>query len=482
MADPSSSLTNVATKPVNILIVGYGEIARLAHLPVLESRRDAVVLGLVDPKFSDDEGAFIPKDPWTRKQNCESELGSQLNSDHHNTTTAKSFNNLLQPLKFTTVKDAFEYFHGDIQAVSICTPKSATISVAWGVIKFATSKSESQHSMHHHLIGIFLEKPPGEDASELQRLVEYGTSRGISMFTGCHTTVCPARQVIDSWLFGDKDKDNNINPHQNCDADEKVLTRTLESINITWKENVRKWHPGHSWISKESGGGVTDMLFNPLSLVISIFGLTLEKTKHSLPDSDRISDEVTNHERSVTLMKANLVRPCNWEAPISGMAELLTNIPYKDQRTCSSGLMKVPIFAEFAFDYEPACNGGSSNDCEKGEEVWDIEFFESFSGSNGIIKHNCLKVTEGGAQAFIGSQKMTSEPTADYPLQPEYVTLYDQFFELLQRNEMQKIEGAGKSSLTQNRNAPSIVDCTTMDLLKELLQLATYTDSPRFDF
>ena len=114
----------------------------------------------------------------------------------------------------------------------------------------------------------------------------------------------------------------------------------------------------------------------------------------------------------------------------------------------------IPLYAEFAFDYEPPGN----EDDGKAEEIWNIDY---------VAYGSVFTLTDGGSQAFIDSKRVTTEPTAEYPLRPEYEKLYDQFVDLLERNQ---------------GDAPSIVDRTTLGLLKAIVKNATYSVGPRFDF
>jgi len=424
--------------PLRILIVGYGEIARQAHLPALQLRSDSLIVGLVDTIFSEEEVAH---------------------NDHVSDGSPS-------PLKFASVRDACRYFGGSIHAVSICTPKTVTLSVAWDVLKIATSNNEWK------LLGILLEKPPGDNIDDLKRLVQYARSHGTSIFTACHTTVCPARKIIDAWLLcadapaAQAECNNNVPMTM---VPNKIYNRRLESVHITWKESVRKWHPGQTWISKESGGGVTDILFNPLSLIVSLFSLSLSTTLKCDLDKE-ISIESTDQSRTISLISADLVRPCNWEAPISGCAELLMYVPLNDNAkgtTADIEVIEVPITADFAFDYEPF-----PDSCKEEEEIWNIKFVESVSEINeSTSNQRCLTLKDGGAQVYIGSQKVTTEPTAEYPLLPEYEALYDQFIGLIRMNLSES-----------SKFAPSIVDRTTSALLKEITRVGDYNVGPPYDF
>nr|P11886.1 RecName: Full=Galactose 1-dehydrogenase [Pseudomonas fluorescens]AIS92478.1 L-arabinose/D-galactose dehydrogenase [synthetic construct]CAA33038.1 unnamed protein product [Pseudomonas fluorescens] len=53
-----------------------------------------------------------------------------------------------------------------------------------------------------------------------------------------------------------------------------LATRTLQSVQIDWKEDVRKWHPGQAWIW-QPGLGVFDPGINALSIVTHLLPLPL---------------------------------------------------------------------------------------------------------------------------------------------------------------------------------------------------------------
>jgi hypothetical protein len=45
----------------------------------------------------------------------------------------------------------------------------------------------------------------------------------------------------------------------------------FQDIHFFWKESAAKWHRGQDWVTKKEGGGVMDLLFNPLSLLFRVF-------------------------------------------------------------------------------------------------------------------------------------------------------------------------------------------------------------------
>ncbi|KAL9189671.1 hypothetical protein ACHAXT_009346 [Thalassiosira profunda] len=415
----------MAAPRFHLLVVGHGEIARRAHLPALQARSDVLVVGLVDVRFSVEA------------------------------TSADATDGELK--FFATLADAFRYFREkcvDIHAVSICTPKAATLSVACEVLQLASSNKDST------LLGILLEKPPGEDVEQLKRTVQLGISQRVSIFTACHTSVCPAREVIDKWLFADETIIEDCKSAAPI-ANAAICKRRLECIRIVWKENVRKWHPGQAWIATARGGGVTDMLFNPISLLVSLFDLSYRSdTQTSGGDDTNVATGSVEESSTIRLVKADLIRPSNWEAPISGKAELLLTVPLIDEAK-RIVRMEVPISAEFAFDHEPPPG-------EK-EEVWSMEFVESDTKSG--ERTSVLTLTEGGAQAYLGSTRVTSKPTAAYPLGPEYEALYDRFLELLRENQAKN-----------TGEAPCSVDCTTMEVLNGMLERGRCAIGPPFEF
>jgi predicted dehydrogenase len=93
-----------------------------------------------------------------------------------------------------------------------------------------------------------LEKPPGATVAEVQALAGLAQAGGVTLFATWHSrqaaAVAPARQ----WLAG----------------------RRMRRMQVTWKEDVRRWHPGQTWIWEPGGLGVFDPGINALSIVTAI--------------------------------------------------------------------------------------------------------------------------------------------------------------------------------------------------------------------
>jgi len=122
----------------------------------------------------------------------------------------------------------------DIEAVTICSPpqdRHVTVRAALG------------HGLH-----VMLEKPPGASLSEIVDLPGLAAAKGVALFATYHSREAPAVAPAKAWL-----------------AD-----RRITSVRVRWKENVRQWHPGQSWIWEPGGLGVFDPGINALSALTAM--------------------------------------------------------------------------------------------------------------------------------------------------------------------------------------------------------------------
>lgn len=122
----------------------------------------------------------------------------------------------------------------EIDAVALCTPPQVRRRIA----QFAIDQG-----WH-----VFLEKPPGATLSEVEALRKAADARGISLFASWHSRFADGVEPARAWLAG----------------------RTIRSATITWREDVRVWHPGQDWIWEPGGFGVFDPGINALSIVTEI--------------------------------------------------------------------------------------------------------------------------------------------------------------------------------------------------------------------
>jgi D-galactose 1-dehydrogenase len=115
-----------------------------------------------------------------------------------------------------------------------CTPPAARFESAMRTI----------HAGLHTL----LEKPPAASVHELAALQAAAKERGVCLMTAWHAQANESVARARAWL-----------------AD-----KTIQSVRINWRENVRKWHPGQQWIWRRDGFGVFDTGINGLSIATRI--------------------------------------------------------------------------------------------------------------------------------------------------------------------------------------------------------------------
>jgi D-galactose 1-dehydrogenase len=121
-----------------------------------------------------------------------------------------------------------------LSAVALCVPPAA---------RYALARAALLGGKH-----VLLEKPPAVTAREIDYLTDLARERSLSLFTAWHSQFAPAVAPAKAWLAG----------------------RVIRSAHITWKEDVRLWHPGQEWIWEPDGFGVFDPGVNALSIANEI--------------------------------------------------------------------------------------------------------------------------------------------------------------------------------------------------------------------
>ncbi|PHR55406.1 MAG: galactose 1-dehydrogenase [Robiginitomaculum sp.] len=122
----------------------------------------------------------------------------------------------------------------DTQLVSLCMPPAVRFDYA------AKAIAAGRHVM--------LEKPPGATLSECHELIRMAEAKGVSLFVTWHSRYAAAVADAKEWLAG----------------------KQITGVEITWKEDVRLWHPGQDWIWQAGGMGVFDPGINALSVLTEI--------------------------------------------------------------------------------------------------------------------------------------------------------------------------------------------------------------------
>lgn len=95
---------------------------------------------------------------------------------------------------------------------------------------------------------VMLEKPPGATLAEVHELEALARDRGLTLYATWHSRMANAVAPAKAWLA------------------DKTVTRG----HITWREDVRKWHPGQDWVFEPGGMGVFDPGINALSILTEI--------------------------------------------------------------------------------------------------------------------------------------------------------------------------------------------------------------------
>jgi D-galactose 1-dehydrogenase len=224
----------------------------------------------------------------------------------------------------------------DIDCVAVCNPPGA---------HFASVREALEAGKH-----VLLEKPPASTVGEARALGELAKSQGRTLFATWHARAnAPVRE-----------------------AARRLAGQDIDSMLITWKEDVRKWHPGQAWIWEANGFGVFDPGINALSIATAVMPLEL------------------------IVRQAKLSVPANRQQPIAA------DIVFESQPAAGS--------LTAAFDWR-----------QTGPQTWTIEV-KTKAGQT-------LTLTEGGGKLAVDGQPIELAPTQEYP------DLYHRFAELLDKGE-----------------------------------------------
>jgi D-galactose 1-dehydrogenase len=207
----------------------------------------------------------------------------------------------------------------DVTAVALCTPPQ---------VRYDIARQALQAGLH-----VLLEKPPGVTVSEVVALTDIARQKSVTLFASWHSRHARAVEPARAWL----------------------KERRIRRITVTWKEDVRVWHPGQTWIWKAGGLGVFDPGINALSILTRI-----------VPGAWLLKD-------------ANLSFPQNCATPIA--ANLLLE----------AGGIPAQVDLDFL---------------QTGPQTWSIDI-ETESGR--------LELSMGGKDLTLDGQAVNTPPSAEYP-------------------------------------------------------------------
>jgi predicted dehydrogenase len=207
-----------------------------------------------------------------------------------------------------------------LDAVVLCQPPQ---------VRYAAARTALAAGKH-----VFLEKPPGVTVSEVEALAAQAAARGATLFASWHSRCAAAVPQARAWL----------------------AARTLRQASITWKEDVRHWHPGQGWIFEAGGFGVFDPGVNALSILTEVV------------------------REPIRIVEAELEVPSNRAAPIAARLALET----------AGG---APIAAEFDFR-------------QTGPQTWEIVL---------QAEEGRLVLSEGGGKLAIDAAPQATPLAGEYP-------------------------------------------------------------------
>ena len=206
-----------------------------------------------------------------------------------------------------------------LDAVSLCTPAAGRYVVAKAAIAAG--------------LGVMVEKPPAATLSEAEDLGRLAVAQGVTLFTSWHSReaagVDRARDLLKQYR--------------------------IKSVHISWKEDIRRWHPGQDWILDEGGFGVFDPGINALAILTRL-----------MPDR-------------VLVDFASIVVPQGRRSPVAA--------------TLGMHAGGTAIAAEFDF-------------LQTGPQMWAIDV-ETDNGA--------LRLSDGGATLQSGNGPPSTAPNDEYP-------------------------------------------------------------------
>ena len=121
-----------------------------------------------------------------------------------------------------------------IDAVALCTPPSVRLGMALQALDAGYQ--------------VLIEKPPTPTLGELFAMIDYAKAKSRVLYATWHSRY---NQAVD-------------------EAKRLLAGKDIAKLKVTWREDVRRWHPNQEWIWEPGGFGVFDPGINALSIVTKI--------------------------------------------------------------------------------------------------------------------------------------------------------------------------------------------------------------------
>jgi D-galactose 1-dehydrogenase len=143
-----------------------------------------------------------------------------------------------------------------IEAMLEARPEVTVVSLALPPVpRFVYAEAALRAGRH-----VMLEKPPGATLAEVHALQDLAAEKGLTLFATWHSRMAHAVAPAKAWL----------------------KNKTVTRAHITWREDVRKWHPGQDWVFEPGGMGVFDPGINALSILTEILPMPVHLTRAEL--------------------------------------------------------------------------------------------------------------------------------------------------------------------------------------------------------
>ena len=224
-----------------------------------------------------------------------------------------------------------------IDAVALCTPPSVRLAMA----------REALDAGYHVLI----EKPPTPTVGEMINMIDYAKAKDRVLYVTWHSRY-----------------------NKSVDEAKRLLSgKRVTKMKVTWREDVKRWHPGQEWIWEPGGFGVFDPGINALSIVTKI-----------MPEPIFVEGAVI-------------------EVPSNKATPIAAQIKFKH---ADGG--KADMSADF--DWR-----------QTGEQTWEIEI----ATADGMSMH----LKRGGSILEVNGKQVMAAPLEEYEL------IYERFAGLLKRGE-----------------------------------------------
>lgn len=220
--------------------------------------------------------------------------------------------------------------HPNIQAVSLCTPPGPREADALRALACG--------------LHVLLEKPPATTLSAARAIV--AAANQSTLCASWHSRHAPGVAA----------------------ARDVLRDRVIRRIDVIWKEDIRRWHPGQDWILDAGGMGVFDPGINALSILT-----------HIVPGG-------------LILQSADLDTPGNRQAPIAARLR--------------GTAQHAPVSIDLDF-------------LTTGEQIWDIDI---------ATEDGAVRLSAGGAHLSIDG---VDQPTSQSGRHHEYEGVYRHFADLI---------------------------------------------------